>query len=974
MASPGDKLVIKVFQGDVGIRRRIIKADFSFQDLQQVIASAALPVPPDHALATFVDGDGDRIRISTEEDWQDALDCAQGTLKLTLEPVAGMGTSAKGQVEAIPATPIVPKQRTAQTESEAAPATRTTADQPSQASPEAAAVEDEVGFEAGHAAPLPLSPDSIAELGRLALDEYKQRAGTQHADAVHAVEEALGSLALCASADDAATNLQAMLGSLPDLADDEAEAGTPPACASASPRVELRTPTVPCQRNCMLLFKELQVYLSSLRMLVTHERFGMFAQEAFSLIPALASVVLDASALDLTSEEGREQAIKLVVHSGVVLPIIELFVAVYGDIGVTTVSCNQDVLLRAGFHAEEVAAAVEAGIETGASFSLDDLESHSVPVEELGGYLQSLAGGEVGEEEGESTPSDAEASSSSSDVERKPYPGMLSRGGTAVWLPARLLDRVAGRASGGSGDAGASADLVETVMPRSLAALIAAALPRRREGRGGCKGRCRRHGRRGRRHGHRHGAHGHHHRRSRHRGQQSAAQLEGSAGALKPSQKHEGCHGRWRRWRRGQRSGSAEAGGHGHHHCGSGRWRRHRHCPKPWAKDSAAVEATTQPATPPPAHSLDQEDCTLQAAIAASLSAGRTMACASTIMSTTASAPATSTTADIVPGSALSGPASSSRRPFAFETGNPIAASAPAAKFVAHVTVSKDSSVQPGETFLKVWRVQNSGHSTWPEGCRLINVGGNSLGVAEEGVPVQSIAPGETVDISLALRAPAFPGRHVGYFRLVSPDGTRFGHRFWHHMLVDSSNASKVLATLRAAGQIPPASDAVVQTSPTAACAAQGEGTAAAEDSEGYVLVEEPAPAQPVAHSGRVAMKARVRSETSGTEGSFEGALGSASMEASVSDGSSTPVAAQPPSTADLVHGAQEVEDSLPTDEAATGEHADGAAATIEFESAMEAEAVANLQSLSGQPAGAVLEALRAAGGDANRAANTLLQ
>jgi len=62
-------------------------------------------------------------------------------------------------------------------------------------------------------------------------------------------------------------------------------------------------------------------------------------------------------------------------------------------------------------------------------------------------------------------------------------------------------------------------------------------------------------------------------------------------------------------------------------------------------------------------------------------------------------------------------------------------------------------------------------------------VGGDKLS-AVEAVPVPVVEPGSEVDIAVDMTAPALPGRYVGYYRLLTPDGTRFGQRVWVDVIV----------------------------------------------------------------------------------------------------------------------------------------------------------------------------------------------
>ena len=118
------------------------------------------------------------------------------------------------------------------------------------------------------------------------------------------------------------------------------------------------------------------------------------------------------------------------------------------------------------------------------------------------------------------------------------------------------------------------------------------------------------------------------------------------------------------------------------------------------------------------------------------------------------------------------------------------------ARFVRDVTMPDGSEVAPYSTFFKTWRVRNDGKSDWPEGCHLVSAGGDRLldsKLGEDFVlkqPVPATAAGEEVELTLELGAPDVTGRHVGYFRLQSPDGGNFGQRLWADVRVTGDDMS----------------------------------------------------------------------------------------------------------------------------------------------------------------------------------------
>ena len=108
-----------------------------------------------------------------------------------------------------------------------------------------------------------------------------------------------------------------------------------------------------------------------------------------------------------------------------------------------------------------------------------------------------------------------------------------------------------------------------------------------------------------------------------------------------------------------------------------------------------------------------------------------------------------------------------------------------AAQFVSDVTVPDGTSFYWGVTFLKTWRLKNVSTCTWTTAYNLIYVGGDQMG-APSSVPFpQSVAPGQTVDLSVSMTAPNAPGTFVGYWELQDSSGAWFGigsgysHSFW---------------------------------------------------------------------------------------------------------------------------------------------------------------------------------------------------
>jgi hypothetical protein len=108
-------------------------------------------------------------------------------------------------------------------------------------------------------------------------------------------------------------------------------------------------------------------------------------------------------------------------------------------------------------------------------------------------------------------------------------------------------------------------------------------------------------------------------------------------------------------------------------------------------------------------------------------------------------------------------------------TGGPEEAGCNKIEFVADVTITDDTSIEPGDTFTKTWRLRNIGTCTWTTGYALVFVDGDKMGGADEVPLLANVTPQSTVDISVDLTAPEANGTYRGNWRLRSGKGTVFG-------------------------------------------------------------------------------------------------------------------------------------------------------------------------------------------------------
>jgi len=96
-------------------------------------------------------------------------------------------------------------------------------------------------------------------------------------------------------------------------------------------------------------------------------------------------------------------------------------------------------------------------------------------------------------------------------------------------------------------------------------------------------------------------------------------------------------------------------------------------------------------------------------------------------------------------------------------------------QFVADVNFPDGSVLQPGAQFTKTWRLKNVGSCAWDTDYQLVFFSGEKLGAASSAKFPKSVAIGETVDISINMKAPTETGSYRGYWMFKNADGGLFG-------------------------------------------------------------------------------------------------------------------------------------------------------------------------------------------------------
>ncbi len=97
------------------------------------------------------------------------------------------------------------------------------------------------------------------------------------------------------------------------------------------------------------------------------------------------------------------------------------------------------------------------------------------------------------------------------------------------------------------------------------------------------------------------------------------------------------------------------------------------------------------------------------------------------------------------------------------------------ASFVDDISIPDHSKMTAATPFVKTWRIKNVGTCTWTTSYVVYFDSGNSMsGAATYNFP-NSVAPGQTVDISIPLVAPSSTGDYTGSWKFRAPNGDQFG-------------------------------------------------------------------------------------------------------------------------------------------------------------------------------------------------------
>jgi hypothetical protein len=120
--------------------------------------------------------------------------------------------------------------------------------------------------------------------------------------------------------------------------------------------------------------------------------------------------------------------------------------------------------------------------------------------------------------------------------------------------------------------------------------------------------------------------------------------------------------------------------------------------------------------------------------------------------------------------------------------------------FVKDVTIPDYyDKLTPGETFVKTWRLKNTGTCDWAANTNVVFFSGTQMGGPSAQEIGQVVNVGDQIDISVTLQAPTQSGTYTGYWMLRTPAGGRFGlgdagdQSFWVLIVMGGNTATPTI-------------------------------------------------------------------------------------------------------------------------------------------------------------------------------------
>lgn len=158
------------------------------------------------------------------------------------------------------------------------------------------------------------------------------------------------------------------------------------------------------------------------------------------------------------------------------------------------------------------------------------------------------------------------------------------------------------------------------------------------------------------------------------------------------------------------------------------------------------------------------------------------------------------------------------------------------ASFVADVTVPDNTEIEAGATFIKTWRISNTGTCVWGPDYTLVYYSDERMG-APASIPIPVTYPGQNADITISLTAPKSVGAHRANFVIKNSAGlimkVNDDSRLWLIIQVKESGAPTAAPTVAA---LPTTTQGAVLVQPTNTTTGTSSGTGFATVTCGFSI------------------------------------------------------------------------------------------------------------------------------------------
>jgi hypothetical protein len=114
--------------------------------------------------------------------------------------------------------------------------------------------------------------------------------------------------------------------------------------------------------------------------------------------------------------------------------------------------------------------------------------------------------------------------------------------------------------------------------------------------------------------------------------------------------------------------------------------------------------------------------------------------------------------------------------------------------YVDDITYKDGTIVAPSTAFTKTWSIRNTGTCTWTATYKIKFDSGAQMGGTTTAIG-KTVAPGEAIEVSVAMTSPATAGPYIGYWRMINDSGVSFGQTVNINISVGAASTGTITTT-----------------------------------------------------------------------------------------------------------------------------------------------------------------------------------